>query len=129
MERLREALAVGSPSLSYGEMTAESLLLQNVAHGSSYAHDQLAYLAEDTRRAADIRETLYVGLLTGSQIKASVELGIHENTVRLRLTAIAGILGEDYLNRRTELLMALRIIRSLGAAKIDQQTASGVDSW
>jgi sugar diacid utilization regulator len=63
-----------------------------------------------------MRETLAAWLSTGSQVTAAAQLGIHLNSLRLRLTSAAEALGPDHLDRRTEILVALRIRRARGRA-------------
>jgi DNA-binding PucR family transcriptional regulator len=61
-------------------------------------------------------------LSAGSQARAATELGVHENTVRLRVRCAGEELGAALSERRTELLVALRLCEALGpeAADSDQ---------
>ena len=71
-------------------------------------------VAQDTDRAQRIRDTLLTWLAVGSQAKAAAELGVHENTVRMRVRVAAEELGSTLSERRTELLVALRLCQALG---------------
>jgi DNA-binding PucR family transcriptional regulator len=53
-------------------------------------------------------------LAVGSQARAATELGVHENTVRLRIRGAGEELGTALTERRTELLVALRLCEALG---------------
>jgi sugar diacid utilization regulator len=61
-----------------------------------------------------MRETLYTWLSTGSRTATATRLGVHENTVRQRLQSAVDVLGTNYLERRAELLSALKIRCALG---------------
>lgn len=124
IEDMRSVLAVeGDCCLSFREFALEAVLLSDVSAASTFAADQLGELADRTPRAARIRGTLFEWLSTGSQILTASRLGIHENTVRLRLATAANALGPDFADRRIELLTALRLHRALGADRL--LTAAG----
>lgn len=116
VEELRGVLARADTQLSFRELALESVLLYDVAAATAYVLDELGELAADTGRAERMRETLYVWLRSGSQTATAARLGVHENTVRMRLGSVAETLGPDHLERRTELLVALRLCRALGAS-------------
>lgn len=118
VEELRDVLVTDRNSLSFDGLALDALLLHDVPAAAAYALDELGELAADTPRAEKIRETLHAFLASGSQTSTASLLGVHENTVRLRLQAVAETLGPHYAERRTELLVALRLCRRLGAARL-----------
>jgi DNA-binding PucR family transcriptional regulator len=101
----------------------EELLLDEAQAAHRFVVEELGELADDTERARRIRETLLASLSTGSQARAAAELGVHENTVRLRIRSATEKLGDDLANRRTELLVALRLRHALGAPGKPEVTA------
>ncbi|MEU6494458.1 helix-turn-helix domain-containing protein [Streptomyces sp. NPDC046984] len=124
IEDMRSMLSVdGDCCLNFSEFALEALLLSDVSAASAFAADELGELADQTPRAARIRGTLLAWLSSGSQTLTASRLGIHENTVRLRLATAANALGPDFTERRTELLTALRLHRALGADRL--LTAAG----
>jgi DNA-binding PucR family transcriptional regulator len=100
----------------------ETFLLENPDSARRFINDELGGLAADTERAQRIRDTLLTWLAAGSQARAAAELGVHENTVRLRVRCAGEELGAALSERRTELLVALRLCEALGpeAAVSDQ---------
>lgn len=119
IEGMRSVLAIAADScLCFSELALEVVLLSDVPAASAFAADELGELAVQTQRAARIRNTLFAWLTSGSQTLAASRLGVHENTVRLRLATAAHTLGPDFLERRTELLTALRLCRALGADRL-----------
>jgi hypothetical protein len=111
---VRDKLAEQAECLWYRDVRLESLLLDDPPAARLFVDEELGDLAEDTARAARIRETLRVSLTAGSQARAAAELGVHENTVRLRIRSATELLGDVLAERRTELLVALRLRRALG---------------
>ncbi|MGW7579309.1 PucR family transcriptional regulator [Streptomyces sp. NPDC054765] len=125
IEDMRSMLAVdGELCLNFNDFALEAVLLSDVSAASAFAADELGELADPTPRAARIRKTLFAWLSSGSQTLTASRLGIHENTVRLRLATAAGALGPDFTDRRIELLTALRLHRALGADRL--LTAAGL---
>lgn len=112
--RLRTALADPPCGLWFADVRLEALLLGDEGAAGRFVDEELGELGVDTERAARIRETLTAWLSTGSQSRAASMLHVHENTVRLRVRAAAEILGCRPEERRTELLVALRLRRALG---------------
>ncbi|AXB42049.1 PucR family transcriptional regulator [Amycolatopsis albispora] len=111
---LRESLADPADFLWYNDVRLEAFLLENTAAARRFVAEELGELAEANERADRIRDTLLAALSSGSQARAAAELGVHENTVRLRLRTATELLGDDLAERRTELLVALRLRRALG---------------
>jgi DNA-binding PucR family transcriptional regulator len=92
----------------------ETFLLENPDSARRFVRDELGGLAAGTERAQRIRDTLLAWLAVGSQARAATELGVHENTVRLRIRVAGEELGTALTERRTELLVALRLCEALG---------------
>jgi hypothetical protein len=119
IEAMRPVLGPEQGSvLCFSELALESVLLSDVDAARTFAIDELGDLAEPTARAARLRATLSVWLSCGSQTLTASRLGIHENTVRLRIATATRTLGPDLLDRRTELLIALRLCRVVGAGPL-----------
>lgn len=111
---VRDKLVEHTGCLWYRDVRLESLLLDDPPAAQLFIEEELGALAADSERAARIRETLRVSLTAGSQARAAAELGVHENTVRLRVRSATELLGDVLTERRTELLVALRLRRALG---------------
>lgn len=114
---LRSTLVEPGLCLWYPDVRLEALLLDNRSAAHRFVAEELGELAEDSERAERIRETLLTSLAAGSHAKAAIELGVHENTVRMRIRSATELLGDALTERRTELLVALRLRRSLGSAE------------
>jgi hypothetical protein len=119
---LRPTLRNAPSCLCARDLRLETFLLENPESARRFIADELGGLATDTERAQRIRETLLTWLSAGSQARAATELGVHENTVRLRVRCAGEELGAALSERRTELLVALRLCEALGpeAADSDQ---------
>ncbi|WP_028936057.1 PucR family transcriptional regulator [Pseudonocardia spinosispora] len=111
---LRTTLRRPDTCLCARDLRLETFLLENTESARRFITDELGGLAADTDRAQRIRDTLLTWLSVGSQAKAAVELGVHENTVRMRVRCAAEELGAALADRRTELLVALRLCEALG---------------
>lgn len=111
---LRPTLHRPPSCLCARDLRLETLLLENPESARRFVRDELGELAADTERAQRIRHTLLTWLAVGSQAKAAAELGVHENTVRMRVRVAAEELGSALSERRTELLVALRLCQALG---------------
>jgi hypothetical protein len=111
---LRATLRNAPTCLCARELRLETFLLENPEAARRFIADELGELAEDDERAHRIRATLLTWLAAGSQAKAAAELGVHENTVRLRVRCAGEKLGAALSERRTELLVALRLSEALG---------------
>lgn len=122
---LRPTLAAPPGCVWYRDVRLEAFLLGDVDAAHHFVVAELGTLAEESERAHRIRETLLASLATGSHARAAAELGVHENTVRLRLRSAVDVLGDALHDRRTELLVALRLRRALGAPQPDSDVAEG----
>ncbi|HEY4006514.1 MAG TPA: helix-turn-helix domain-containing protein [Pseudonocardia sp.] len=111
---LRPTLREAAICLCARDLRLETFLLENPESARGFITDELGCLAEATERAQRIRETLLAWLSVGSQTRAATELGVHENTVRLRVRCASERLGAALTERRTELLVALRLCEALG---------------
>lgn len=118
---LRTVLAAAPKCLWYRDVRLEAFLLDGPSDHTAahrFVAEELGELVEDTERAHRIRETLLAWMATGSHARAAAELGVHENTVRLRVRSATEVLGEALNERRTELLVALRLRQALGSPHI-----------
>lgn len=111
---LRPTLYRSPSCLCARDLRLETFLLENPESARRFVRDELGELAGGSERAQRIRETLLTWLSVGSQAKAATELGVHENTVRMRVRVAAEELGTALSERRTELLVALRLREALG---------------
>jgi hypothetical protein len=123
---LRPVLAAPPKCLWYRDVRLEAFLLDDTSAAQRFVAEELGVLADDTERAHRIRETLLASLATGSHARAAAELGVHENTVRLRVRSATEVLGEALTERRTELLVALRLRQALGGAQPGESIAVAV---
>ena len=111
---LRDTLRRAPSCLCARDLRLESFLLENPESARRFVRDELGELAAGTERAQRIRDTLLAWLAAGSQARAATDLGVHENTVRLRIRVAGEELGAALSERRTELLVALRLCEALG---------------
>lgn len=119
---LRPVLHLADRCLSARRLRLEMLLLDDPVSARTFVEDELGALAADTERAGRTRDTLLAWLACGSQAQAAIELGVHENTVRQRVRYAAEELGDALAERRTELLVALRLRGALGPASVRPAT-------
>jgi hypothetical protein len=118
-ERVRAAWGVHTapPVISYADAGLEILLLQNPALARSFADAELGPLAADTAEATRLRETLETSFRFGSHVAAAEHLQLHEHTVRNRLQKAEHLLGHSLQERRTEVQVAIRLVRLLGDSR------------
>ncbi|MGQ0624417.1 MAG: PucR family transcriptional regulator [Sporichthyaceae bacterium] len=102
--------------VSFDELSLEALLLADPERARRFVHDELGELDRDDNRTAALRDTARVWLTSGSNVGAATLLGVHEHTVRNRIAQIESVVGRPLSERRTELLVALRLRRLLDAA-------------
>lgn len=116
-ERVRSAWGRRAPQvMRYADAGLEILLMQDDELARSFVTAELGALAEDTAEAARLRETLDASFRFGSHVAAAQHLNLHEHTVRNRLHKAEGLLGRPLQERRTELQVAVRLLRLLGHA-------------
>jgi DNA-binding PucR family transcriptional regulator len=115
-ERVRAAWGpANAPSVvRYAEAGLEILLLQDEELARTFVQAELGPLAAATNEAARLRETLEASFRFGSHVAAAEHLRLHEHTVRNRLHKAEGLLGHSLQERRTELQVAVRLVRLLG---------------
>ncbi|MGW8688362.1 PucR family transcriptional regulator [Streptomyces sp. NPDC055817] len=116
-EDIREKFNAAPHCLSFHDLSLEDLLLHDTSSAAMFVQDELGPLADSTDRAARMRETLSVWLSCGTHTATAARLSIHENTVRLRLNSVTEMLGAGYLERKAELLVALRLCDVLAAPR------------
>jgi PucR C-terminal helix-turn-helix domain/GGDEF-like domain len=104
------------PVLEHGEVALEILLLRDPDRARGFVRAELGVLAEDTGEAARLRETLDASFRLGTHVATAERLQLHEHTVRNRLHRAEELLGHPLHQRRTELQVALRLLRLLADA-------------
>lgn len=92
----------------------EILLLENPELARAFVRRELGPLADDSAEFGRLRDTLEASFRLGSHVAAAERLGLHEHTVRNRLARVEQILDHPVTERRTELQVALRLLRVLG---------------
>jgi hypothetical protein len=102
--------------IRYADAGLEVLLLQNPALARDFVDTELGPLANDTAEAIRLRETLETSFRLGSHVAAAEYLRLHEHTVRNRLQKAEQLLGHSLQERRTELQVAIRLVRLLDAS-------------
>jgi DNA-binding PucR family transcriptional regulator len=100
-------------AIRYDDVDLEVLLLQNTALARTFVETELGALAEEGVEAARLRATLEASFHLGSHVAAAKQLELHEHTVRNRLAKAERLLGHSLQERRTELQVALRLLRLL----------------
>jgi hypothetical protein len=115
-ERVRAAWGVRNapPVIRYSDAGLEILLLQNTELARSFVDAELGSLATNTAEATRLRETLETSFRFGSHVAAAEHLQLHEHTVRNRLQKAEHLLGHSLQERRTEVQVAIRLVRLLG---------------
>jgi hypothetical protein len=102
------------PVIRYADAGLEVLLLQNNELAQTFVNAELGPLAGNTTEAIRLRETLEASFRLGSHVAAAEHLQLHEHTVRNRLQKAEQLLGRSLHERRTELQVAIRLVRLLG---------------
>jgi hypothetical protein len=112
--RLRRRYHCFPSVLWFSDVRLESLMVGDETAARRFVADELGELAAAEERADRTRETLLEWLTTGSQARAAVRLGVHENTVRLRIRHAEQVIPDALAERRAEVLVALRLRQMLG---------------
>ncbi|OZM77102.1 CdaR family transcriptional regulator [Pseudonocardia sp. MH-G8] len=102
--------------LEHRDVALEILLMREPDRARSFVRAALGPLAHDTPEAARLRETLDASFRLGTHVAAAEHLQLHEHTVRNRLHKAEELLGHPLPERRTELQVALRLLRLLDPA-------------
>ncbi|WP_148575541.1 PucR family transcriptional regulator [Nocardioides caldifontis] len=115
-ERVREAWPPEeSPAVvRYSDANLEILLLRDEALARAFVETELGPLGRSTNEATRLRDTLEASFRFGSHVAAAEHLQLHEHTVRNRLHKAEELLGHPLQERRTELQVAIRLVRLLG---------------
>lgn len=117
--RLRRRFDGFPTVLWFADVRLELLMLGDEATARQFVLDELGELAADDDRAARTRETLLAWFTTGSQAAAAAQLGVHENTVRLRIRHAEEVHAKGLTERRAEILAALRLRQLFGAVRAE----------
>jgi DNA-binding PucR family transcriptional regulator len=91
----------------------EILLLENPELARAFVRSELGPLADEAAESRRLRDTLEASFRLGSHVAAAEHLGLHEHTVRNRLARVEQLLGHPATERRTELQVAVRLLRVL----------------
>ncbi|WP_427925109.1 PucR family transcriptional regulator [Streptomyces sp. cg40] len=112
--RLQDMLGEAAPQVvSYDELRLEAFFLGEPEKARRFVRDELRELDADDCRTVLLRDTARVWLTSGSHVRTAHRLGVHEHTVRNRISQIEALVGGPITRRRTELLVALRLRRML----------------
>jgi DNA-binding PucR family transcriptional regulator len=94
----------------YDDIALAALLLRDRDAARAFATEELGDLAQATRAATELRETLSAYFASGhDQGRAAYALGVHRNTVAKRLRRAEAALGRPLTRRVRELEAALTI--------------------
>lgn len=105
-----------TPSIAwYRDFAVSTLTGQDPQRATDFIHDTLRGLAEDTTRAARLRETLRVYLAEASNAPRTADrLHTHRNTIRQRIESATELLGYDPEQHRLAVELALELKYKLG---------------
>jgi sugar diacid utilization regulator len=101
--------------VQHSDVRLEILVLQSPDLARDFVQQELGPLARATQDSAKLRTTLEASFRFGSHVAAAESLHLHEHTVRNRLQKAGELLG-PYVERRTELQVALRLYKVLDDA-------------
>lgn len=108
--RLRRRVPAGLPTVvRYSEVRIELLMLHDENAARVFVRDELGELAGYDERSDRTCETVLAWLATGSQLDAAAQLGVHKNTMRLRIAHAEHVLGHRLSQRRPEISVAIRL--------------------
>jgi len=100
--------------IRYADVGLEILLLADEETARRFVQRELGALAASSAEGGRLRETLESSFRHGSHVDAASALAVHEHTIRNRLHRIEELLGHPVRERRTEMQVALRLVRILG---------------
>jgi hypothetical protein len=107
---LRRRVPAGLPPVvRYSEVRIELLMLHDEDAARVFVQDELGELARYDERSDRTCETVLAWLATGSQMDAAAQLGVHKNTMRLRIAYAEDVLGHRLSQRRSEIAVAMRM--------------------
>lgn len=125
------ATVPGSPSarpiVGFGDpgVAVVSLLAKDLDSTRAWVHEVLGELAQDTKQAAVLRETLSTYYATGeSHLHTAQQLTLHRNTVKYRINKALNATRSGGGNHRDKLdiALALQVCRFLGASIVRPAT-------
>jgi hypothetical protein len=100
----------------FADVGPVALMLADVAATRGWVRQVLGSLAGDDDNHGRLRETLRVFLAAGSSYTATADrLSVHKNTVQYRVRKAEEALGRPLHGRESDVELALRVCRSLGA--------------
>lgn len=106
----------------YSEVALEALFLQDLQAARDFVAQQLGALAHTQNRADVLLDTLRAYFDAGcNAVRTASLLAVHERTVSYRLRSVESRLNVNVVERREELVVALRLQKALDAI-----TVSGV---
>ena len=100
--------------IHYADVALEILLLADRETARRFVQRELGALAASNAEGGRLRETLQSSFRHGSHVAAANALALHEHTIRNRLHRIEELLGHPVSERRTEMRVALRLVRVFG---------------
>jgi DNA-binding PucR family transcriptional regulator len=108
--------------IAYRAVELPALLSADIGRAKRFVARQLGPLAVDDDKTARLRATLRFYLEeNGSRATTARRLGIHPNTVGLRMRACQELLGRDLHHRQVRLQVALGLAASLGPAVLRER--------
>lgn len=111
--QMQRLIADGNTVVYYADVRLEALLYAEPERARRFVRAELRELGNEHPRTGDLRDTALVWLSTGSNVTTAARLDLHEHTVRNRIAQAEQLLGHPLAERRTELLVALRLMRML----------------
>ncbi len=115
LQAQRAGLAAGRPVTFFDDVALEALAGHDETAARRFVGRELRGIDGEDERSRRLRETLATYFRHGGNAAATAKsLGIHEQTVAQRLTAIEQRTGRAIVNRRAELETALRLRGVLG---------------
>ncbi len=107
--RLHRRIGKQPPVLWFSDVRLELLMLHDESAARAFVRDELGELAAYDERSDRTCETVLAWLATGSQMDAATQLGVHKNTMRLRISHAEEVLGHRLSQRRPEISVAMRL--------------------
>lgn len=115
MQRVFSGRDVGPGIAWYRDFAVSTLVGQDSQRAIEFVHDTLGALAQNSKRAARLRQTLQVYLAQASNAPRAAELlHMHRNTVRQRVDSATELLGYDPEQHRLAVELALELHSKLG---------------
>jgi hypothetical protein len=110
MEAERVGRLNGKPVTVYDEIATEAFALRDQRLARSFVLQELRDMTDFSERSVRLRETLLTYFRLGNNGSATAaRLGVHERTVSYRLNQVEKMLGYRIYERRSEMLVALRL--------------------